>query len=254
MLSTFSWILLVTILNGLVALIGAFIFLSFKKSSHKSLIYFVSFTTGALLGGAFIHFLPEAATELSLIKTTLLTLAGFIIFFLLETYLHWHHCHTHECDEHGHAKDNTKPYAKLLLYGDSIHNFIDGVIIAGSFIISIPLGIITSILIIAHELPQEISDFAVLIYGGFSKKKALIYNFLSQLTAVLGGILGFLFIGVREQAIYLLPIAAGGFLHIAISDLIPEIFKEKDPLKRITNMLIIVAGILVLLSAKILAE
>jgi len=254
MLSTFNWILLVTILNGLVAIIGAMIFLSFKQKSHKSLIYFVSFTTGALLGGAFLHFLPEAAAELSLAKTTLLTLAGFIIFFFLETYLHWHHCHTHECDEHGHSHDKEKPFAQLLLYGDAIHNFIDGIIIASSFIISIPFGIITSILIIAHELPQEISDFAVLIYGGYSKKKALIYNFLSQLTAVLGGILGYFFLGLRDQAVYLLPIAAGGFLHIAISDLIPEIFKEKDPLKRITNMLIIVAGILVLLSAKVLAE
>ena len=106
----------------------------------------------------------------------------------------------------------------------------------------------------AHELPQEISDFGVLIYGGFTKRKALVYNFLSQLTSILGGILGYFFIGVRDQAVYLLPIAAGGFLHIAISDLIPEIFKEKDPLKRITNMLIIVAGIVVLLSAKVFAE
>ena len=260
MLSTLNWILLVTILNGLVAILGAVIFLSFKQRSHKSLIYFVSFTTGALLGAVFIHFLPETATELSLVKTALLTIAGFIIFFFLETYLHWHHCHTHECDEHEHSnhshqKNNKiKPFAQLLLYGDAIHNFIDGVIIASSFIISIPFGIITSILIIAHELPQEISDFAVLIYGGYSKKKALIYNFLSQLTAVLGGILGYFFIGIRDQAVYLLPIAAGGFLHIAISDLIPEIFKEKNPLKRITNMLIIVAGILVLLSVKVLAD
>jgi zinc and cadmium transporter len=253
MLSILNWILLVTILNGLVAIIGAIFFLTVNKHFQKSLIYFVSFTTGALLGGAFIHFIPEAASELSLTKTTILTLSGFIIFFLLETYLHWHHCHTHDCDEHDNPKEETKPFAKLLLYGDSIHNFIDGVIIAGSFIISIPLGIITSLLIIAHELPQEISDFAVLIYGGFSKKKALIYNFLSQLTAVLGGILGYLFLSVRDQAIFLLPIAAGGFLHIAISDLIPEIFKENDPLKRLINMLIIVAGIVVLLSAKIFA-
>ena len=253
MLTTFQWILLVTVINGLIALLGAIIFLSLSKKSHKVLIYFVSFTTGALLGGALLHFIPEAVEELSLVKTTILTLAGFVIFFLLETYLHWHHCHNHECNEH-HNHSKEKPYTHLLIYGDSVHNFIDGVIIAGSFIISIPLGIITSILIMAHELPQEISDFGVLIYGGFTKRKALVYNFLSQLTSVLGGILGYFFIGVRDQAVYLLPIAAGGFLHIAISDLIPEIFKEKDPLKRITNMLIIVAGIIVLLSAKVFAE
>tara|TARA_Y100000310_G_scaffold135624_1_gene134490 strand:- start:562 stop:1320 length:759 start_codon:yes stop_codon:yes gene_type:complete len=252
MLTTFQWILLITIINGFLAFAGALFFSLIKKDFHKSLIYFVSFTTGALLGGAFLHFLPEAAEELSLVKTTLLTLSGFIIFFFLETYLHWHHCsHGHHCDKH---KDEKKPFVYLLLYGDAIHNFIDGIIIASSFIISIPLGIITSLLIIAHELPQEISDFAVLIYGGFSKRKALLYNFLSQLTAVLGGLIGYFFIGIKEQAIFLLPIAAGGFLHIAISDLIPEIFKEKDPLKRIINMLIIVAGILILLSAKTFAE
>lgn len=241
-----------TIINGFIAFAGALLYLILREDFHKSLIYFVSFTTGALLGGALIHLIPEAAEELSLVKTTLLTLSGFIIFFFLETYLHWHHgSHGHaHCKEH----DHNKPFAYLLLYGDGIHNFIDGIIIASSFIISIPLGILTSILIMAHELPQEISDFAVLMYGGFSKKKALIYNFISQLTAVLGGVLGYFFIGIREQAVFLLPLAAGGFLHIAMSDLIPEIFKEKDPLKRIINMLIVVAGVAVLLSAKIFAE
>ena len=137
MLTTFQWILLVTVINGLIALLGAIIFLSLSKKSHKVLIYFVSFTTGALLGGALLHFIPEAVEELSLVKTTILTLAGFVIFFLLETYLHWHHCHNHECNEH-HNHSKEKPYTHLLIYGDSVHNFIDGVIIAGSFIISIP--------------------------------------------------------------------------------------------------------------------
>jgi len=229
--SVLTWIILVTIINGLLAFVGAlFLFIS-KKSLDKILILLVSFTTGTLLGGAFFHFIPEAIEELSWITTAWITIVGFIIFLLLEKFLHWHHCHNGKCDKH--------PYTYLLLYGDGIHNFIDGLIIASSFIISIPFGIVTSLLILAHELPQEISDFGVLIYGGFTKRKALFYNFLSQLTAVLGGILGYFFLPLKEQAVFLLPIAAGGFLYIAISDLIPEIFKEKDLRKIIINLILL---------------
>ena len=242
--SVLTWIILVTIINGLLAFVGAlFLFIS-KKSLDKVLILLVSFTTGSLIGGALIHFIPEAIEELSLKTTVWITIVGFIIFLLLEKFLHWHHCHDGKCDKH--------PYTYLLLYGDGIHNFIDGLIIASSFIISVPFGIVTSLLILAHELPQEISDFGVLVYGGFTKGKALFYNFLSQLTAVLGGILGYLFLPLREQAVFLLPIAAGGFLYIAISDLIPEIFKEKDIRKMIINLIFIIAGFAVLFSAKLL--
>ena len=242
--SILTWIILVTVINGLLAFVGAlFLFIS-KKSLDKVLILLVSFTTGTLIGGALIHFIPEAIEEISLRTTVWITIAGFIIFFLLEKFLHWHHCHNGKCDKH--------PYTYLLLYGDGIHNFIDGLIIASSFIISIPFGIVTSLLILVHELPQEISDFGVLVYGGFTKGKALFYNFLSQLTAVLGGILGYLFFPLREQAVFLLPIAAGGFLYIAISDLIPEIFKEKNPTKIIINLIFIIAGFAVLYSAKLL--
>ena len=187
--SILTWIILVTIINGLLAFVGALFIFIFKKNLDKVLILLVSFTTGTLIGGALIHFIPEAIEELSLITTAWITIAGFIIFFLLAKFLHWHHCHDGKCDKH--------PYVYLLLYGDGIHNFIDGLIIASSFIISIPFGIVTSLLILAHELPQEISDFGVLVYGGFTKGKALFYNFLSQLTAVLGGILGYLFLRVN---------------------------------------------------------
>jgi len=242
--STLTWIILVTLINGLLAFAGAlFLFIS-KRNLNKILIYLVAFTTGSLLGGAFFHFLPESIEKLSLTTTIILTVLGFILFLLLEKFLHWHHCHDGKCDKH--------PYTYLLLYGDGIHNFIDGLIIAGSFIISIPFGIVTSFLIIAHELPQEISDFGVLVYGGFTKGKALLYNFISQLTAVLGGILGFYYLSI-DKAVFLLPIAAGGFLYIAISDLIPEIFKEKDPKKIMINLLFIIAGLSVLISAKWLA-
>ncbi|MAH07064.1 ZIP family metal transporter [Candidatus Pacearchaeota archaeon] len=238
------WILAMTLINGLLAFAGSLFYFIFKKNLSKILIFLVSFTTGALLGGAFLHFIPESIEELNLIPTILLVALGFFIFLLLEKYLHWHHCHDDHCEKH--------PYTYLLLWGDGIHNFIDGLIIASSFLISIPFGIVTSILIILHELPQEISDFGVLIYGGFKEREALFYNFLSQLTAVLGGLLGFFFFQSNDIAIYLLPFAAGSFIYIALADLIPEIFKEKDIRKIIINFLIILSGILLLISGKIL--
>lgn len=242
MISILNWILIATIINGLIAFVGATLFFVNEKKLEKFLIIFLSFETGALLGGVFFHFIPESLEKISIIKTTLLSILGFTLFLSLEKILHWHHCHNEKCHEH--------TFTYLLLYGDAIHNFIDGLIIASSFIISVPVGIVTSSLIIAHELPQEISDFAVLIYGGFTRKKALIYNFLSQLTAVVGGILGYFFLSIKDQAIFLIPISAGGFLYIAISDLIPEIFKEKNIGKIIINLIFIILGILLLMSAK----
>jgi zinc and cadmium transporter len=237
-----------TLINGAIALLGAIIYLRFKKNIHKIIILLVSFTTGALLGGALFHFIPEALEELNTTYTFSLALMGFFAFFVIEKFLHWHHHHDHdeECHEH--------PFTYLLLWGDAIHNFVDGVIIAGAFIVSIPLGILTSILIMAHELPMEISDFGTLIYGGLGTKKAVIYNFLSQLTAVLGGIIGFFFLNAEAYAVFLLPFAAGGFLYIAITDLIPEILKEKNKKKIFLNLLAILAGLALLLSSKLLIE
>jgi len=232
-----------TLINGLVALVGVFSFLLTKNFLNKILIILVSFATGALLGGALFHFLPEAFTKLPIFLVSLLTLLGILIFYSTEKVLHWHHCHEGVCKRH--------PYTYLILYGDAIHNFIDGLIIASSFLLSIDFGILTSLIIIAHELPQEISDFGVLIHGGFSRKKALFYNFLSQLTAVIGGILGFFFLSIENYSTYLLPVAAGGFFYIAINDLIPEILKEKSPKKIIMNLLAIILGLLILISAKL---
>lgn len=242
-MSILLWIILFTVLNGLLSLIGVISFFFSKKNLSKILIFLVSFSVGALLGGAFFHLIPEAIEELSLVYTSLLVTTGFLLFFLLEIFLHWHHCHEAPCPH---------TFTHLILYGDAIHNFIDGLVIAGSFIISIPFGIITSSLIILHELPQEIGDFGILVYGGFERKKALFYNFLAQLTAVLGGLLGYFFINTKPYASFLLPIAAGGFLYISINDLIPEIFKEKNIKKIILNIIIMILGLLVLISSKIL--
>lgn len=240
------WIIAMTFINGLLAFAGAGLDIIFKRNIKKILIILVSFTTGALIGGALFHFIPEALVTLDIVYTFFLVIVGFFVFFVLEKFLYWHHHHDEECEEH--------PFTYLIIWGDALHNFIDGLIIASSFLISIPFGIITSILIIAHELPQEIGDYAVLIYGGMKKKKALMYNFLSQLTAVIGGIMGFFFLGAEKYAIGLLPIAAGGFMYIAIADLIPEIFNEKNKKKMVINILAIIIGLALLISAKFLAE
>ena len=235
-----------TFINGLVALAGALSFVISKRDLQKILLFLVSFSVGTLLGGAIFHLIPESIDQLNVGTTGILVIFGFVFFLLVETFIHWHHCHKENEPEH-------HPFTNLILFGDGIHNFIDGLIIASSFIFSISFGIITSLLIISHELPQEIGDFGVLVYGGFKRKKALFYNFLAQLTSVAGGIIGFFFLGAKEYAVFLLPIAAGGFLYISITDLVPEIYKERSERKRILHGTAIILGLIVLISAKILA-
>jgi zinc and cadmium transporter len=243
-LTTLQWIILITSLNGLIAFAGVLTFILSKKNLQKILLFLVAFATGTLLGGALFHFIPESIEELKITLTIILILTGILIFYVLEKILHWRHCHADgTCDRH--------PFTYLTLYGDAIHNFLDGLIIAGSFLLSTNFGLITSLLIILHELPQEIGDFGILIYGGFSKKRALFYNFLSQITAIIGGILGFYFLSTINYATYILPLAAGGFLYIAVMDLIPEIAKEKNKIKLIANLIAIILGLLLLITAKL---
>ena len=233
-----------TLANGLVAFAGAFTLFMTKKDLEKILLLLVSFSIGGLLGGALFHLIPEALETVSIPTTFLIGFLGILTFYIIEKFLHWHHCHKNEkCDEH--------PYTRLILYGDGLHNFIDGLIIASAFIISIPFGILTSLLIISHELPQEIGDFGILVYGGLSKTKALFYNFIAQLTAIIGGLVGYFYLNANQYAPYLLPFAAGGFLYIAIGDLIPEVFKERSVKKIIKNIIAIILGLALLLSAKI---
>jgi zinc and cadmium transporter len=191
------------------------------------------------MGGAFLHLLPESVELREGLDVFLFVLVGFALFFLIEKVLHWRHCHKGECQVH------TFTYMNLI--GDSIHNFIDGLIMATSFVISIPLGMTTTMAIALHEIPQEIGDFGVLIYGGFTKKKALILNFLTALTAVLGGLIGFFISNMVENVkLFILPFAAGGFLYIAASDLIPEIRKETSLKKSMIYFGIFILGIFIM--------
>lgn len=165
----------------------------------------------------------------------------------MEKFLYWHHCHEGKCDVH--------PVSYLILFGDGIHNFIDGIIIAASFIVSIPFGIITTLLIIGHEIPQELGDFGVLVYSGFGKVKALLTNFISQLACILGGIIGyFLSTALKGIIPFILPFAAGGFIYISASDLVPELHKEPKIKKSLSSFAFFILGILIMLAIKFIAH
>ena len=161
---------------------------------------------------------------------------GFVIFFIIEKALHWHHCHNEKCDIHS--------FAYMILIGDAVHNFLDGLIIAASFVASTTVGLTTTLAIIFHEIPQELGDFGALVHGGFKKNKALLANFISAVTAVLGGLIGYYFSTAGNSLIFLLPFAAGGFIYIAASDLIPEIRKETEAKKIIWNLILFLIGII----------
>lgn len=184
----------------------------------------VSFSAGALLGDVFIHLLPELAEDGGFTFRISLWILGSIVgFFLLEKYLLWHHHHG-EGEEHEHQ---AHPFVYNILIGDFVHNFIDGLIIAGAYQLDVRLGIATTVAVVLHEIPQEIGDFGVLIYGGFTKYKAILYNLISAAGAILGALLAFAFTGIAEALPVLVALGAGSFIYISLADLIPQIHKEQ---------------------------
>ena len=224
----------------------AILFLYFRKETLKKItLFLISLSAGVLMGGAFLHLLPEASLQMSIDKLFLITLIAFIFFFFMEKVLHWRHCHKGHCEIH------TFGYVNLL--GDALHNFIDGLVIAGAFLINVNLGVATTLAIAMHEIPQEIGDFGVLIHAGFKKKQALIINYLIALTVVLGGIVGYFLSFYIENIIpYLLPFAAGGFIYISASDLMPEIRKEPKLSRSISSFIIFILGLVIMYLLKLI--
>jgi len=220
-LYTFGSVLVIS----LISLIGIFTLSLREEILRKYIFIFISIAVGALLGNSFINLIPEALeSSLNTTLTSILIIAGVLVFFILEKFLHWHH--------HGEDKDG-------------IHNFIDGVIIGASFLVSIPLGIATALAVLLHEIPQEIGDFAVLLHSGYTKKRALWLNFLSALSAILGAVMLFALGEVAKiSSSWFLPIAAGGFIYIAVADLIPELHKTKDAKQSMLQILAVVVGVL----------
>ena len=232
------------LLVSLISFIGVFTLSINIKKLNKILLYLVSFSAGALLGDVFIHLLPEITEKTSLsLNTSIYILLGIIIFFILEKFINWQHCHAPP-----NQKNHIHPFAYLNLLGDAIHNFIDGLIITASYLISLPAGIATTLAVILHEIPQEIGDFAILIHGGFTKSKALLLNFLTALTALVGALIAIYINSITQNIeLFLVPLAIGGFIYIAGSDLIPELHKHSDKLsKSLLQLISFIIGIVIM--------
>lgn len=232
-----AWIIISTFLVCLISLVGILTLAIKDKLLHKIIFCLMGFSAGALIGAAFLHLLPEALEKAKNIAIFYYLILGIVLFFLMERYFYWRHCHEGECNVHA--------FNYLNLIGDGLHNFTDGMVIAASFIISIKFGLVTTLAIILHEIPQELGDFGVLIYGGFSKRKALVFNFISALTAMIGAITGYFIADfTRGFSNFILPLTAGGFIYIATSDLIPEIHKESNSNRSSLALLAFLSGII----------
>ena len=242
---TLSQIIISTSLISLLAFAGILTLIFRKKLFKKILLSLVALSAGALIGGAFLHLIPEAVEEFDSFNVFIFILAGFILFFITEKLLGWRHCHNAECEVH--------TFAYMNLIGETVHNFIDGLIIAASYCVNLQLGIVTTLAVALHEIPQEIGDFGVLVFGGFSKRKAFLLNFIVALSVIIGGVVGYYLSDyVEGTTMFLLPFAAGGFIYVAASDLVPEIRKEKNVKKSLIVFTVFLIGIILMWGVKLL--
>lgn len=235
------------LLVSVVSLAGVFTLSLTETALRKYLFLLVSFAVGALIGDAFIHLVPEAFGKIAdPVAVSIVIIAGILLFFVLEKLLHWHHHET--------AKEELTihPNGRMILLSDGVHNFIDGLIIGASYLVSVEIGIASTIAIVLHEIPQEIGDFGVLVQSGYTTGRALLLNFLSALTALVGVVLALVIGSATDMlTLWLMPLAAGGFMYIAMADLIPEMHKTKHPLHSVLQFAAVLLGIgamLVLLS------
>jgi zinc and cadmium transporter len=230
---------------SLVSFIGVF-FMGLKEAVvGRILMALVGFASGSLLGAAFFDLIPEAAETGQAIW--LYIVAGILIFFVMEKFLYWRHCHDENCEVHN--------FAYLNIIGDGIHNFIDGMLIAAGFLTSASLGYTTTLAVVFHEVPQELGDYGVLLYGGFGTRKALAYNFLSAITAIAGALVTYLLVegsNVQVLAELLVPFAAGGFIYIATTDLMPELHKRTQVKDSVIQLVALLLGIALMFSLGLL--
>lgn len=243
-MSVLLYSLVAALCVSLVSLAGVlFIGMNHKKMKHV-LLWMVSFAAGSLIGGAFFHLLPEALEQTESLTVFKWVIIGFVAFYLMERILRWHHCHKPKCETH-------KVLGYQNLFGDGVHNFIDGLIIVSSFYVDTSLGIAVTFSILFHEVPQEIGDFGVLLYSGFSKTKALLFNFASAVLAIAGVVVGYFLMAKTEQIfLFLLPFAAGGFIYIGASDLIPELHREKNNKRSLISFAFFVFAVFFMLYLK----
>jgi zinc and cadmium transporter len=257
-------IIIFTAIGGILSVMAAAVFLLLpERHRNTGLPHGISFAIGALLAVAFWGLIPEAfeavePTQFQALSGTVL--AGILGFFVLEKLLIWRHCHFGECEAHGdehehdghsHSHSHTHATAKsagsLIILGDSMHNFVDGVLIAAAFLTDVKLGIVTSLAVAAHEIPQEVGDFAILLQSGYSRGKALFYNILASLGTVLGGVLAYFSLEDLHNSLpYFLALAASSFIYIAVADLIPSLHKKTDIKTSLQQIALIAAGVLLI--------
>jgi zinc and cadmium transporter len=231
------WIILFSLIGSIGSLIGSAILLLWEKWTQRVMFCLISFAAGTLLGAAFLGMLPKAMTKTKPSTVLIFVLIGIVLFFVLEKFLIWYHCHDEKCEVHSAA-----PY--LILFGDAFHNFMDGVVITAGFLISVPFGVATSLAVVAHEVPQEIGDFAILLHGGMGKMKAFTYNFLSAGATVPGALTAYALSWHMEKITpIILALAASSFLYIAIADLIPEIHRRTPPGRGLYQVIFMGIGI-----------
>ncbi|TAN65909.1 MAG: ZIP family metal transporter [Methylobacter sp.] len=258
-------IIIFTAIGGVLSVMAAAIFLLLPDQRRNAVLpHGISFAIGALLAVAFWGLIPEAFAEIKPEQFQSLSgtiLAGILGFFVLEKLLIWRHCHFGSCEahgdeaehDHGHSHSHSHGAAKsagtLIILGDSIHNFVDGVLIAAAFLTDAQLGIVTSLAVAAHEIPQEVGDFAILLHSGYSKSKALFYNILASLTTVLGGVLAYFGLeDLHDSLPYFLALAASSFIYIAVADLIPSLHKKTDMKTSLQQIALIAMGVLLICS------
>ncbi len=256
MVNALSYTLVSVLIVSLLSLIGAVTLFFGRQKVEKFLIYLVGFSAGALLGDAFLHLIPESVEAAGgfVPAISVYILIGILFAFIVEKVFHWGHYHHLENRKEKNKKEKSKEVKdeKILgymnLFGDGMHNFIDGIVIGASYLVSFPLGLATTLAVIFHEIPQELGDFGVLLHSGFSRRKALLFNFLSAALAIVGGVLAvWLASRVDGLLIFLIPFTAGNFIYIAAPNLIPELQKEPRFGRSIAQLISMLAGIAVMI-------
>ncbi len=251
-MATLYWIMTFTALGGMLSALAAAVFLLMSESRRTAwLPHLISFATGALLGAALLNLLPHAIEDAGVSNVRLVgfaLVAGIFAFFVLEKLVLWRHCHQHDCDSHvPHQEHRDRASGVLILTGDAIHNALDGVLIAAAFMTDVRLGIVTSVAVIAHEIPQEVGDLAILLNGGMSRGRAFALNLLTSLTSIVGGLLAYLALGQALDALpYALAVAAACFLYVAVADLIPGLHRRVELVAGLQQVALIAVGIAVI--------
>jgi zinc and cadmium transporter len=232
------WIVGFSLLGSVGAIAAAALFLIFPEGLRKFLVpCLISYATGTLLGAAFLGMIPAGLKLAPALVVTSTVLVGMVLFFVLEKLVLWRHCHDGACEIHASA-------APLILIGDAFHNFVDGVVITVAFLTSIPLGIAASLAVIAHEIPQEVGDFAILLDNGYGRAKAIVLNGLSAAATLPGALVAYFWLGETRAAVpYILALSAASFIYIAAADLIPGLQRQMTAAASLRQLMLLIAGI-----------